>query len=79
MDERVVFRIRTPEDLGRTIAAARRISGRDQSDLGAAVGVSASYVSKIEQGRSSRLLTLVLDLVRELDLEIIIRPRTPGG
>ena len=38
---------------GRVIAAARMLAGLDQHQLAAAAGLSASTISKIEQGRKS--------------------------
>lgn len=69
------FTVRSPEDLGRAIRRVRRDRGWSQQDLGVRTGVDRSYVAKIERGRSSRLLTLVLDLLRVLDLEITLHVR----
>jgi transcriptional regulator with XRE-family HTH domain len=38
---------------GRVIAAARMLAGLDQHQLAAAAGLSASTISKIEQGRKN--------------------------
>ena len=38
---------------GRVIAAARMLAGLDQHQLAAAVGLSPSTISKIEQGRKN--------------------------
>lgn len=69
------FTVRSPEDLGRAIRRVRRDRGWSQQDLGSRTGVDRSYVAKIERGRSSRLLSLVLDLLRVLDLEITLHVR----
>ena len=38
---------------GRVVAAARMLAGLDQHQLAAAAGLSASTISKIEQGRKN--------------------------
>ena len=66
------FAVRSAEDLGRAIRRVRRDRGWTQQDLGLRTGADRRYVAKIERGRSSRLLDLVLDLLRVLDLEITL-------
>lgn len=72
------FSVRSARDLGAAIRSARDTAGLTQSDLSARAGISRSYLAQVERGRSSRLLDLVLDLLRLLDLEMVIRPREPG-
>lgn len=69
------YSIRNSRDLGAAIRGARNAAGRTQSDVAERAGISRSYLAQIEGGRSSRLLELVLDLVRLLDLELVARPR----
>lgn len=72
------FSVRSARDLGEAIRSARDVTGLTQSELSARAGISRSYLAQVERGRSSRLLDLVLDLLRLLDMEVIIRPRKPG-
>jgi HTH-type transcriptional regulator / antitoxin HipB len=79
-DPTVQHSIRSATDLGAAIQDARREAGLTQADLAERAGVSRPYLAQVERGRSSRLLELVLDLLRVLDLELIVRRRTsPRG
>lgn len=51
--------------------------GLTQQQLADQLGVSRSYVADMETGRSNRLVDLVFDMLRMLDLELVIRRR--GG
>lgn len=48
-----------------------------QQQLADRLGVSRSYVADMEAGRSNRLIDLTFDVLRVLDLELIVRRR--GG
>jgi transcriptional regulator with XRE-family HTH domain len=67
--------VRNAADLGAAIRAARLASAATQLELAEDVGVTRSYLAMIERGRSSRLLDLLLDLLRVLDLELVVRRR----
>ncbi len=69
------YSIRSATDLGAAIQGARHEGGLTQADLAARAGVSRPYLAQVERGRSSRLLDLLLDLLRVLDLELVVRPR----
>lgn len=69
------YSIRSAADLGAAIREARHEAGLTQADLAARTGVSRPYLAQVERGRSSRLLDLLLDLLRVLDLELAVRPR----
>lgn len=74
------FSVRSARDLGAALRATRRLSSQTQAQVAELAGVSRSYVAEIEGGRSSRLLDLLLDLLRVLDLELIVRRRSePDG
>lgn len=70
------FTIRSPEDVGRAIRRVRRDLGLSQAALAERAGVDRSYIAKIENGRSSRLLHLVLHLLRALDVEVTLTTRS---
>lgn len=69
------FTVRTPEDLGRAIRRVRHDRGLSQQALAHDVDVDRSYLAKIENGRSSRLLNLVFDLLTALDIEVTLTVR----
>jgi HTH-type transcriptional regulator / antitoxin HipB len=71
----VPYSIRSAADLGAAIQDARREAGLTQLELAEGAGVSRAYLAHIERGRSSRLLELLLDLLRVLDLELVVRHR----
>jgi transcriptional regulator with XRE-family HTH domain len=66
------FTVRSPEDLGRAIRRVRADRGLSQADLAAEIAVDRSYVTKVENGRSSRLIRLIFDLLRVLDVEVTL-------
>ena len=72
------YSIRSAADLGAAIQDARREAGLTQLELAERAGVSRAYLAHIERGRSSRLLELLLDLLRVLDLELVVRHRGPA-
>ncbi len=69
------FSVRNARDLGEAIRSARDVTGLTQSELSARAGISRSYLAQVERGRSTRLLDLVLDLLRLLDMELVVRRR----
>lgn len=71
--------VRSAADLGAAIQDARRQAGLTQLELAERAGVSRPYLAHVERGRSSRLLELLLDLLRVLDLELVVRRRSPRG
>jgi transcriptional regulator with XRE-family HTH domain len=71
--------VRSAADLGAAIQDARREAGLTQLELAERAGVSRPYLAHVERGRSSRLLELLLDLLRVLDLELVVRRRSPRG
>ena len=62
--------IRTPADLGAAIRAGRRALGSDQAGLAARVGVQRQWVIKIELGKSTAEVGLVLRTLNALGLEV---------
>lgn len=70
------YSIRNAADIGAAIRGARNQAELTQAELAQLVGVSRPYLAQVEGGRTSRLLDLLLDLMRLLDLELIIRRRS---
>lgn len=70
------YSIRNAADIGAAIRGTRNQAEMTQAELAQLAGISRPYLAQIEGGRTSRLLDLLLDLMRLLDLELIIRRRT---
>lgn len=64
--------IRSGEAIGRVIADIRRARGLTQSGLAERSGVTRTYLSHIETGRTSRLLEVLLRTLRALDARVYI-------
>jgi|SRR5581483_96836 HTH-type transcriptional regulator/antitoxin HipB len=62
--------IRTPGDLGAAIRAGRRALGLDQAGLAARVGVQRQWIIKIESGKSTAEVGLVLRTLNALGLKV---------
>jgi len=58
-----------------TLARARQQRGLTQSALGARLGLPQSHISKIERGRTDLRLSSLIELARQLDLELVLVPR----
>jgi HTH-type transcriptional regulator / antitoxin HipB len=64
--------IHTSRDLGAAIRAGRRALGLGQADLAARVGVRRQWVIKIEAGKSTAEVGLVLRTLKALGLKLEI-------
>lgn len=64
------FVIRSPEDLGRTIAEARRERDLTQEDLARATNLDRTYLARIEAGQSTILIERTLRLLQELGVRL---------
>jgi HTH-type transcriptional regulator/antitoxin HipB len=62
--------IRTPADLGAAIRAGRHAMGIDQAGLAARVGVQRQWIIKIESGKSTAEVGLVLRTLNALGLKV---------
>jgi HTH-type transcriptional regulator / antitoxin HipB len=62
--------IRTPADLGAAIRAGRRALGLGQADLAVRVGVQRQWIIKIESGKSTAEVGLVLRTLNALGLKV---------
>ena len=65
-----------PADLRKQIKQARTQRGWSQRQLGTAVGLPQSHVSGIESGEVVPRFDTLLDLVRVLDLDLLVVPRS---
>src|SRR6266568_1148577 len=65
-----------PLDLREQIKSARHNRKWGQRDLGTKVGLSQAHISLIESGEVVPRLDTLLDIVRVLDLDLLLVPRT---
>jgi len=70
--------IRSPEDLGRQIRAARKAQGLTQAQLAETAGVGTRFVSELERGKETARLGLSLEIARLVGIDILARPRGPA-
>ncbi|SOC19214.1 helix-turn-helix domain-containing protein [Rhodobacter maris] len=64
--------VSTAEELGRAIRARRLALGLHQADVAMQSGVSAPTVSAIENGKETARIGLVLQICRDLGLQITL-------
>jgi transcriptional regulator with XRE-family HTH domain len=65
-----------PEDLRLRIKEARAKHGWGQRELGSQVGLPQPHISAIESGEIVPRFDTLLDLVRVLDLDLLLVPRS---
>lgn len=63
------------EYLAQQLRAARERAGISQRELSARSGLTQSHISQIERGSMEPGLSSLVDLVRALDLEVILAPK----
>jgi len=71
--------IRSQKQLGVALRRFRRARGLTQAALAKRAGVRQGTVSHVETGLETVKLTTVMNLLRALDLEIVIQQRTKGS
>ncbi|KJS38953.1 MAG: XRE family transcriptional regulator [Hyphomonas sp. BRH_c22] len=71
--------VRSPKQLGVALRRSRRAQAMTQADLASRAGVRQGTISHVENGLETVKLTTVMDLLRALDLEIVVRQRTKGS
>ena len=65
-----------PEDLRRTLKEAREKRGWTQRDLASRIGLTQTHISGIESGKIVPRYDTLLELVRILDRDLLMVPRT---
>ncbi|NJS38945.1 MAG: helix-turn-helix transcriptional regulator [Rhodobacteraceae bacterium] len=64
------YTIETPLDLGSALRARRKALGLRQSDVALQSGVTLATVSAIENGKETARIGLVLQICRDLGLQL---------
>ena len=67
---------RLPADIRESIKDARGKRGWGQRELGAAVGLPQPHISAIESGEIVPRFDTLLEIVRALDLDLLLVPRS---
>ena len=65
-----------PDDLRRELVEARRSRSWSQAELGERLGLPQAHISGIETGKIVPRFDTLLDLVRVLDRDLLMVPRT---
>lgn len=68
-------RVRSSEDIGNVVRAARREGGTDQATTAGIAGVGVRFLGDLERGKPNLRLGLVLRVLDRLGLEVWIGPR----
>src|ERR1700730_17024858 len=65
-----------PDEMRRDLIAARQSHGWSQAELGRRVGLPQVHISGIETGKVVPRYNTLLDLVRVLEYDLLLVPRT---
>lgn len=71
--------IRSSKTLGVALQRYRRAEDLTQSALAKRAGLRQGTISQIENGLETVKLSTIMDLLRALDLELTLQPRTKGS
>ncbi|WP_339747702.1 helix-turn-helix domain-containing protein [uncultured Maricaulis sp.] len=70
--------VRSPKQLGVAVRRFRRLRKYTQAALANKAGLRQGTISDVEGGLEGVRLSTIMDLLRALDLELVIQPRTTG-
>ena len=73
------YRIRSPEDLGRTLAEARHFRGLTQDQLARRAKLQRTYVAKLEAGHIVLQIERLMSMLRELGVELYATQESEDG
>ena len=71
------FHIKTPDQLKTMLRSLRRAQRLSQSEFGRRVGLSQERISAIENHPERVTTDQLLTLLMALDMELVIKPRSP--
>lgn len=71
--------VRSPKQLGVALRRFRRAQSLTQTQMAERAGVRQATVSQVETGLETVKLSTVMGMLRALDLEIVVQPRTKGS
>ncbi|NHM13547.1 helix-turn-helix transcriptional regulator [Xiamenia xianingshaonis] len=67
--------VRTASDIGAAIRAERKSQGLTQTELADLCGVSLSFISNLENGKSTTELAKTLNVISTLGLDVTFTKR----
>ena len=70
---------RSPKQIGAVLRRHRRAQGLTQTELANRAGIRQGTVSLMESGAEGVKLSTFMDVLRGLDLEIVLQPRSKGS
>ncbi len=70
---------RNPKQLGAALRRRRKSLGLMQAGLGEKTSHRQATISGLETGEAHARLTTLFDVLRELELELVLRPRTKAS
>ena len=71
--------VRSPKQLGAALHRFRKDRALTQIQLAKRAGLRQGTISQVENGLGTVKLTTVMELMRALDLELVVQPRTKGS
>lgn len=73
--------VRSGSDLGEAIGEIRATRGITQADLSEQLGVSRSWLAKLERGRTTHMVSLLVRLLSNMGATIVVEfdDREPSG
>lgn len=72
------YRVAVPKDLGTALKHFRTAAGLSQTAAADRVGLTQSYVSRLESGEFGTSVAQALRLLRLVGCEVVVRPATRG-
>ena len=72
------YRVTVPKDLGAALKHFRTAAGVSQAGAADRVGLTQSYVSRLESGEFGTSVTQALRLLRLVGCEVVVRRATRG-
>lgn len=72
-------KVRSVDDLGHALRAARKARGLTQGALAKTSGLQAHHISSIETGATKPTAATIFILLAALDLDCVLAPRGAGG
>lgn len=72
--------VRSGSDLGAAIGEIRAAHGVTQSDLSEQLGISRTWLAKLERGRTTNMVDLLVRLLRNMGATILVEfdDQAPG-
>lgn len=73
--------VRSGSDLGAAIGEIRAARGITQADLSEQLGVSRSWLAKLERGRTTHMVSLLVRLLSNMGATVVVEfdDRKPSG